>query len=159
LSSWTQHEPNMNPSIHIPKCFPSVFKHSQTNIQVPSSPATWQFFGDMEKPSEKIYEKLVEWEKDSHFQKWKVPRQLQGISYVSLHCIDVIHERNCFKSWIFKSLLISLSGLNFTRNSTFVPINWPIESVGFFKIFAIYEVALTYYCLFKLSNTTYKVHF
>ena len=32
-SSWTQHEPNMNPSIHIPRCWPFVFMHSQTNIQ------------------------------------------------------------------------------------------------------------------------------
>ena len=41
-SLWTQQDPNMNPSMHMPKCLPSVFKHSQTNIQVPSSPATLQ---------------------------------------------------------------------------------------------------------------------
>ena len=33
--SWTQQLPNMKPSIHMPRCWPSVFRHSQTNMQVP----------------------------------------------------------------------------------------------------------------------------
>ena len=37
---YKQHEPNINPSMHIPKCFPFVFKHCQTNIHSPSCPAT-----------------------------------------------------------------------------------------------------------------------
>ena len=40
--SWTQHEPNMNPSMHMPRCFPSVLRHSHTNMQVPRSPEIWQ---------------------------------------------------------------------------------------------------------------------
>ena len=41
-SPWTQHDPNMNPSMHMPRCFPSVLRHSHTNMQVPRSPEIWQ---------------------------------------------------------------------------------------------------------------------
>lgn len=35
----SQQLPKRKPSAQVPKCFPSVFMHSQTNIQVPRSPA------------------------------------------------------------------------------------------------------------------------
>lgn len=45
LASWTQQLPNMKPSMHMPRCWPSVFRHSQTNIQVPCTPDTSQARG------------------------------------------------------------------------------------------------------------------
>lgn len=45
VSLWRQQEPNMNPSTHIPKCFPSDLRHSQTNMQVPRTVSTWHGFG------------------------------------------------------------------------------------------------------------------
>lgn len=39
VSLWPQQEPKSIPSTHVPKCFPSVFMHSHTNMQVPSSPS------------------------------------------------------------------------------------------------------------------------
>lgn len=37
-SLWAQQLPNKNPSAQVPRCFPSVFIHSHTNIHVPMSP-------------------------------------------------------------------------------------------------------------------------
>ena len=34
-SGYTQHEPNMKPSIHIPRCLPFVLRHCHTNIHSP----------------------------------------------------------------------------------------------------------------------------
>ena len=45
LASWTQQLPNMKPSMHMPRCWPSVLRHSQTNIQVPRTPDTSQARG------------------------------------------------------------------------------------------------------------------
>lgn len=42
---WPQHEPNMKPSMHIPRCRPSDFMHSHTNMHVPSTPLTVHGFG------------------------------------------------------------------------------------------------------------------
>ena len=53
LSSRTQHDPNMNPSLHMPKCCPLAFMHSHTNMQCPSLPDTLHEFGIMSYPSEK----------------------------------------------------------------------------------------------------------
>lgn len=45
FKSCSQHEPNINWSTQIPRCFPSVWIHSQTNMQVPSFPPAWHGFG------------------------------------------------------------------------------------------------------------------
>lgn len=45
LESWTQQLPNMKPSMHMPRCWPSVLRHSHTNIQVPCTPDTSQARG------------------------------------------------------------------------------------------------------------------
>lgn len=37
-SLWAQQLPNKNPSAQVPRCFPSVFIHSHTNMHVPMSP-------------------------------------------------------------------------------------------------------------------------
>lgn len=42
---WPQHEPNMNPSMHIPRWVPSDFMHSHTNMHVPSTWLTLHGFG------------------------------------------------------------------------------------------------------------------
>lgn len=48
VSLCPQQLPNKKPSTHVPKCFPSVLMHSQTNMQVPCSfKALLQGFGDI----------------------------------------------------------------------------------------------------------------
>lgn len=44
--SCPQQLPNRNPSAQVPRCFPSVLIHSQTNMQVPASPIVlWHCWG------------------------------------------------------------------------------------------------------------------
>lgn len=38
VSLWPQQLPKRKPSTQVPRCLPSVLMHSQTNMQVPSSP-------------------------------------------------------------------------------------------------------------------------
>jgi hypothetical protein len=45
LVSCTQQLPNMKPSMHMPRCWPSDLRHSQTNMQVPTTPCTVQDLG------------------------------------------------------------------------------------------------------------------
>lgn len=45
--SCTQHDPNMKPSMHMPRCLPSVLRHSHTNMHVPRSPEISQLRGEM----------------------------------------------------------------------------------------------------------------